>query len=63
MTLFTPDLFRNFAVGFVAGGLLVGAMTFDQWDDVIEAPAQAAAPVEAPPADGAFAIVPLGGLQ
>ena len=62
MTLFTSDLFRNFAFGFVAGGLLVGATTFDQWTSVIEAPAQAAAPVEAPQSDAAFEIAPLEGL-
>ena len=28
MTLFAPDLFRNFAFGFAAGGLIVGLATF-----------------------------------
>jgi hypothetical protein len=56
MTLFAPDLFRNFALGFVAGGLLIGAATFDQWSDAIESPAQAAAPIEAPQPSDEFLI-------
>jgi len=63
MSLFTPDLFRNFAFGFVAGGLLVGATNFDQWTGVIEAPAQAAAPIEVPMGDDAFIIAPLEGIR
>lgn len=58
MTLFTPDLFRNFAYGFIAGGLLIGAATFDQWSDAIESPAQAAAPLEAPQPSEEFLIDP-----
>ena len=63
MTLFAPDLFRNFAFGFVAGGLLVGTTAFDQWTGMIEAPAQAASPIEAPAPDSAFVIVPLESEQ
>jgi hypothetical protein len=55
MTLFTPDLFRKFALGFVAGALLVGAANFDEWSDQVSPPANAAAgPVEAPPASDDF---------
>lgn len=63
MNLFTPDLFRNFAFGFVAGGLLIGATTFDQWATMIEAPAQAASPAEVPAPDSAFVIAPLDAGQ
>lgn len=56
MTLFTPDLYRNFAIGFIAGGLLIGAATFDEWSDAIESPAQAAAPIEAPQPSDEFLI-------
>jgi len=59
MTLFTPDLFRNFAFGFLAGALFLGATSYDEWTSVVEAPAQAAAPLEAPAPDAAFVITPL----
>lgn len=55
MTLFTPDLFRKFAIGFVAGALMVGVANFDEWSDHVSPPAQAAAqPVETPPAAQGF---------
>lgn len=60
MTLFSADLYRNFALGFVAGALIVGATTADQWVDTLESPARAAAPLEAPQADADFLIEPLG---
>ncbi len=59
MTLFTPDLYRNFALGFVGGALIVAANTADQWAQHIEAPAQAASPLEAPQPDAEFVIEPL----
>lgn len=63
MTLFSSDLFRNFAFGFVAGGLLVSAATLDDWTDMVEAPANAAAPIEAPhetlALDNDFVITPI----
>ena len=31
MGLFTPDLYRNFGIGFVLGALAVGAMTAQDW--------------------------------
>ena len=48
MRLFAPDLYRQFAIGFVAGTLMVGAATFDQWSDEISPPAQAAETAQAP---------------
>jgi len=59
MTLFAPDLYRSFGLGFVAGGLLIAAATVDQWSDAIEPPAQAAAPLTAPEPSGEFLIEPL----
>ena len=38
MTLFSPDLYRNFAFGFAAGALMVGAATADQWMGELESP-------------------------
>lgn len=59
MTLFTPDLFRNFAIGFALGGLVVGATTMGEWGGTLESPAQAAQPYEAPPQSPEFMIEPL----
>lgn len=59
MTLSTADLYRNFAIGFVGGALIVGAATADQWAPHLETPAQAAAPLEAPHPDADFLIEPL----
>lgn len=59
MKLFAPDLYRHFAFGFVAGALVVGAATLDQWSDAIESPAQAASPLEAPQHSAEFVIEPL----
>lgn len=42
MRLFAPDLYRNFAIGFAAGALLIAAATVDQWAGQIESPARAA---------------------
>ncbi len=55
MTLFTPDLFRKFALGFVAGALMLGAFNFEEWSDQVSPPANAAAdPVETPPPSDDF---------
>ena len=59
MSLFTPDLYRQFAYGFIAGALMVGAATADQWADQLESPAQAATPFEAPQPAQEFTIEPL----
>lgn len=48
MRLFASDLFRQFGIGFVAGAMMVGVATFDQWSDEITPPAQAAEVVQAP---------------
>lgn len=59
MTLFSPDLFRNFGIGFVAGALVVGAATLDNWSDAITPPAQAAEVLKAPQPSAEFLIEPI----
>lgn len=59
MTLFTPDLFRNFALGFVAGGLILGITNFDVVENTLDAPVNAAQPLEAPQPSDEFLIAPL----
>ena len=54
MSLFTPDLFRNFGIGFVAGALMVGVMTIDHWGEDLAPAAQAAEVVTAPQAVDRF---------
>ena len=56
MPLFTADLFRNFVLGFVVGGVLVAAANASQF----EAPAKAASPVEAPAIGEEFVIGTFG---
>ena len=58
MTLFSADLYRNFAFGFVAGALIVGAASIDQWGHQLESPAHAASPLEAPQPGDEFLIEP-----
>ncbi|MBD2843106.1 hypothetical protein [Erythrobacter rubeus] len=57
MTLFSPDLYRNFAIGFVAGTLMVGAASFDHISDLISPPAQAAQTFEAPQPSDDFWVI------
>lgn len=59
MNLFTPDLFRNFALGFVIGTLVIGISAFDVLGSTLDAPVNAASPIEAPQPSGEFLIVPL----
>jgi len=42
MRLFAPDLYRNFALGFAGGALLIAGATIDQWGGELESPARAA---------------------
>ncbi|MEE4201372.1 hypothetical protein [Erythrobacter sp.] len=62
MTLFAPDLYRNFALGFAAGGLVVAAATIDHWGGSLESPLQAASPLEAPAPSAEFVIEPIDGI-
>lgn len=42
MGLFKPDLYRNFALGFALGAVLVGVSVADNWQTDLASPAQAA---------------------
>jgi hypothetical protein len=59
MTLFSPDLYRSFGIGFAAGALIVVGAAVGQGHAQIESPAQAAAPLEAPQPSAEFLIEPL----
>lgn len=59
MNLFTPDLFRNFALGFAAGGLILGVTNFDVLEKTLDAPVNAAQPLKAPQPSDEFLITPL----
>lgn len=59
MTLFAPDLYRNFGIGFIVGAAIVGTATVEQWGGRIESPARAATPLEAPAPSAEFLIAPL----
>jgi hypothetical protein len=56
MRLFAPDLYRNFAIGFVLGAVLIAGARVDEWGDQISSPAQAAEPSVALPASGDFLV-------
>lgn len=59
MNLFTPDLFRNFALGFALGGVILAVSSFDLVGSTLDAPANAAAPLQMPQPSDEFAIAPL----
>ncbi|GMN03365.1 hypothetical protein [Erythrobacter sp. MTPC3] len=48
MSLFSPDLYRNFAIGFLGGAFLLGAANADVVSDALSPPANAAAAFEMP---------------
>ncbi|WP_298470942.1 hypothetical protein [uncultured Erythrobacter sp.] len=48
MALFTPDLYRNFGIGFVATALALGAASIDDWSQVNADFAPAAQAAEVP---------------
>lgn len=54
MALFTPDLYRHFAIGLAGGALIMAASTASEWADHISPPANAAERVDAPQASGDF---------
>lgn len=59
MNLFTPDLFRNFAIGFIVGSAIISVSTFDLVGSTLDAPVNAAEPIEAPAPSDEFVIAPL----
>lgn len=58
MNLFTPDLFRQFAFGFAAGGLIIGLSSFGVIENTLDAPLNAAQPIEVPQPADEFLIEP-----
>ena len=42
MGLFTPDLYRNFAIGFAIGLVMIAASAVPNWNADLASPAQAA---------------------
>jgi hypothetical protein len=42
MRLFSPDLFRNFGIGFVLGALLIAGANAESWGGALAPAAQAA---------------------
>jgi hypothetical protein len=59
MRLFAPDLYRNFAIGFAAGALLIAGTSADSWSGEIASPARAAETPHTPGPDAAaFIAVP-----
>ena len=60
MTFLSSDLTRNFAIGFIAGALIVGAGFVSDEGASLESPARAATTLEAPQPSGEFLIEPFG---
>lgn len=56
MRLFSPDLIRNFAAGFVVGALLVAGANAESWGSKLSSPAQAAEMRTAPALSSDFVI-------
>lgn len=56
MRLFAPDLYRNFAIGFAAGALLIAGTSADKWSEELASPAQAAEIPHTPGPDAAAFI-------
>jgi hypothetical protein len=59
MRLFTPDLFRNFGIGFVLGTALIVGAKAGEWD-ALGSPAQAAEVLRADAPAAEFVIAPEG---
>lgn len=60
MRLFSTDLFRNFAIGFVAGAVGIAGANIENWGSELASPAQAAAMPKAPVPSAEFVIAPEG---
>ena len=58
MRFFAPDLYRNFAIGFAAGAVLVVGANAGHWGAELSSPAHAAQTLQAPQASGEFVIAP-----
>lgn len=62
MRLFSPDLFRNFGIGFALGAVLVVGGQAESWSGAVAAPALAAERTTTAPAPAEeFVIAPFEG--
>lgn len=60
MRLFAPDLYRNFAIGFAAGAVLIAGANVDRWGAELSSPARAAETLHAPQPSDDFVIASEG---
>jgi hypothetical protein len=51
MRLFSPDLYRNFAIGFAIGAALIAGANADRLGDELSSPARAAETAHTPGPD------------
>lgn len=58
MRLFSPELLRNFSVGFAVGALLVAGAHAESWGGDLSSPAQAATMPETLAPTAEFIIAP-----
>lgn len=59
MTFFTPDLYRQFGLGFLIGAALLAAANAEALSDQVSSPAQAAEVPQAPAPAPEFLIQPI----
>ena len=59
MTYFTPDLYRQFGLGFLIGAALLAAANAEALSDQVSSPAQAAEVPQAPAPAPEFLIQPI----
>ncbi|MEQ5787993.1 hypothetical protein J3454_08825 [Erythrobacter sp. NFXS35] len=58
MRLFSPELLRNFSIGFAIGALLIAGANAESWGGELSSPAQAATMPEALEPTAEFVIAP-----
>lgn len=56
MRLFSPELLRNFSIGFVIGALLIAGANAESWGGELSSPAQAAPMPKAPQPAAEFVV-------
>jgi len=59
MTFFTPDLYRQFGLGFLIGAAMLAAVNAEALSDQVSPPAQAAEMAQAPQVGSDFTIQPI----
>lgn len=61
MRLFSPDLFRNFGIGFALGAVLIIGGQAESWSSAVASPALAAEQKTIPAPADEFVIAPVKG--